>query len=175
MPQTLLNTTDIDRLLARMAALIHADLLDTDRIALIGIRSRGEILAARLALCLSGHHGLTVDRGALDITLYRDDFNQPAAGRFVMQPTEINFSIDNRPIVLVDDVLHTGRSVRAALDALIDLGRPDLIRLAVLVDRGQHEFPIAADYVGKTLEVPSDRKVIVHLAESDDEDRVFLG
>ena len=142
--------------------------------ALIGIRSRGETIAQRLQDALQKRWKRPVDRGTLDITLYRDDLNQMGYQQPTVRSTEIPFSIDDRPLVLVDDVLNTGRSVRAALDALVDLGRPKAIRLAVLVDRGHRELPISADFVGATFEAPRDKRVNVYVREVDDREEVVV-
>jgi pyrimidine operon attenuation protein/uracil phosphoribosyltransferase len=144
-------------------------------VALVGIRSRGEILAQRLANDLQRRTpDGAIDVGALDITMYRDDLTSRRAIT-IPQGTEMNFRLDGRIVVLVDDVLQSGRSVRAALDALVDFGRPRLIRLAILVDRGLREFPIAADYVGLKIEqAADDQKVVVHLRPTDQEDAVYL-
>ena len=142
---------------------------------IIGVRSRGEILAQRLAGRLAERLGRPVPCGTLDITLYRDDLNAPhSTGHPLVQPTEIGFDIDDKTVILVDDVLHTGRSVRAALSALIDLGRPKAIRLAVLVERGGREFPIQADYIGYRAEVEPGQVVQVNLIESDGKDEVVV-
>jgi len=144
-------------------------------IAVIGIRSRGEILAQRLSEQLSTKLGKDVPCGTLDITLYRDDLNSPQS---IAQPqvrtTEIGFDIDDKIIILVDDVLYTGRSARAAMDALIDLGRPRAIRLAVLVDRDGREFPIQADYAGYKSDADPGNLVQVNLVESDGKDEVII-
>ncbi|MBN2377651.1 MAG: bifunctional pyr operon transcriptional regulator/uracil phosphoribosyltransferase PyrR, partial [Sedimentisphaerales bacterium] len=139
-----------------------------------GIRSRGEILAERLRVKLEALGAAGVDCGTLDITLYRDDLDQMGYQQPTVRSTEIDFDINDRVIVLVDDVLNTGRSIRAALDALIDFGRPKAIRLAVLVDRGARELPIAADFVGKVIEAPADKRVQVYLSEVDDTEKVIL-
>jgi pyrimidine operon attenuation protein/uracil phosphoribosyltransferase len=145
-------------------------------VALVGIRSRGEVLAQRLAVEIERQRPAwgKIDVGALDITMYRDDI---ATGRAITIPqgTEMNFRLDGRHVVLVDDVLQSGRSVRAALDALVDFGRPKVIRLAILVDRGRREFPIAADYIGMKVEAESPgQKIVVHLKPTDSEDAVYL-
>jgi len=180
--QTLLDGGQIGQLVAAMAGEIAADpvfQLKNDgeqRVALVGIRSRGEILAQRLAAALSEKLGprIGIDLGALDITMYRDDLSSRRAIT-IPQGTEMNFRLDDRPVVLVDDVMATGRSVRAALDALIDFGRPRLIRLAVLIDRGGREYPIAADYVGlNVVETDAAKNVVVHLKPRDPEDAVYL-
>jgi len=140
---------------------------------LVGIRTRGVPLARRLAGLLAQPEAGEPAVGALDITLYRDDLTTIAA-QPVMKGTDIPVSIDGRTVVLVDDVLYTGRTVRAALDELIDFGRPSRIELAVLVDRGHRELPIRADYVGEGLTTTRDESVQVLLAEEDGEDRVLL-
>jgi len=144
-------------------------------LALVGIRRRGVPLAARLKEIIKEIEGRDVPMGILDITLYRDDLMKTAVGpQPIVRRTEIPFSIDGRHIVLVDDVLYTGRTIRAALDALIDFGRPSTIQLVVLVDRGHRELPIKADYVGKN--VPTSRRETIHvrLAEIDGADEVTL-
>lgn len=180
--QTLLDAGQIEQLLAALADDILADPLfhsPEAPVALVGIRSRGELLAQRLAgLIASRKRGTgpapAIDVGAVDITLYRDDLASRAAIT-IPQGTELNFALDDRPIILVDDVLETGRSVRAALDALVDFGRPRLIRLAVLIDRGGREFPISANYVGlHVTETSATQKIIVRLKPTDSEDGVYL-
>jgi len=144
-----------------------------DRIAVIGIRSRGEILAKRLSDILSKKLKTKIPCGTLDITLYRDDINNPHGdSQLIVRSTEIGFDIDDKIIILVDDVLYTGRSIRAAMDALIDLGRPKAIRLAVLVERAGRELPIAADFAGLKIDLPAEKNVQVNLMESDGKDRV---
>jgi pyrimidine operon attenuation protein/uracil phosphoribosyltransferase len=139
------------------------------------VRTRGVHIARRLARALHDITGLDVPTGALDITLYRDDLMRHAVGpQPLVRKTEIPFSIDDRKILLVDDVLYTGRTTRAALDALIDFGRPKAIQLIVLVDRGHRELPIKADYVGKNLPTTSDESVQVRLQEIDEQDEVLL-
>jgi len=144
-------------------------------IAIIGIRSRGEILALRLSRLLSDKLGKEVPCGTLDITLYRDDLNSPQGNEQPqVRTTEIGFDVNDKIIILVDDVLYTGRSARAAMDALIDLGRPQAIRLAVLVDRAGREFPIQADFAGYKTDVAPGELVQVNLTESDGKDQVVV-
>jgi pyrimidine operon attenuation protein/uracil phosphoribosyltransferase len=143
------------------------------RLALVGIRSRGVPLARRLARLIAEAAGAEPAVGALDIALYRDDFTSLAA-QPITKGTDILFSIDGRTVVLVDDVLYTGRTVRAALDQLIDFGRPARIELAVLVDRGHRELPIRADYVGRSLSTSRDEAVQVWVHEEDGRDEVVL-
>src|ERR687895_307070 len=165
----------IARTLTRIAHEIVERNKGVESLALIGVRTRGVHLARRLALSLREITGHDVPTGALDITLYRDDLMRHAVGpQPLVRSTEIPFSIDNRKILLVDDVLYTGRTTRAALDALIDFGRPRSIQLIVLVDRGHRELPIKADYVGKNLPTSPDESVQVRLLEIDGQDEVVL-
>ena len=146
-----------------------------DEVALVGIRTRGVPIARRLATSIADISGHEVSTGALDITLYRDDFMRHAVGaQPLVRKTEIPFSIDDKRILLVDDVLYTGRTIRAALDALIEFGRPKTIQLVVLVDRGHRELPIKADYVGKNLPTSPSQSVQVHLTEIDGRDEVEI-
>jgi pyrimidine operon attenuation protein/uracil phosphoribosyltransferase len=141
----------------------------------VGIRTRGETLAGRIASLLQQRHYGALGRGVLDITLYRDDLSE-IGPRPMVRPTRIDIDLDARPLLLVDDVLFTGRSVRAALDALSDFGRPGVIRLAVLVDRGGRELPIQPDYVGlKLSDVPRTHHVQVRLRETDGVDEIEVG
>ena len=165
----------IGRTLARIAHEIVERNKGVDDLALVGVRTRGVPLARRLARSLKEITGHDVPTGALDITLYRDDLMRHAVGpQPTVRRTEIQFSIDNRKILLVDDVLYTGRTTRAALDALIDYGRPKGIQLIVLVDRGHRELPIKADYVGKNLPTSPEESVQVRLLEIDGQDEVVL-
>jgi pyrimidine operon attenuation protein / uracil phosphoribosyltransferase len=169
---------DADRMaraLTRMAHEILERNRGLDEIALVGIRTRGVPLARRISRSLHEINGDDVPTGALDITLYRDDLmRHPVGPQPVVRRTEIPFSIDSRKILLVDDVLYTGRTIRAALDALIDFGRPQAIQLVVLVDRGHRELPIKADYVGKNLPTSLKQSVQVHLQEIDGKDEVLI-
>src|SRR3954468_23867717 len=172
-----LDADRISRSLARIAHEILERNRGIDELALVGIRTRGVPLARRLAKAIKDISGHEPPCGALDITLYRDDLsgNTNAVGpQPVIHKTEINFSIDGKLILLVDDVLYTGRTIRAALDALIDFGRPRAIQLIVLVDRGHRELPIKADYVGKNIPTSSTQSVQVHLMEIDGVDEVLL-
>jgi len=146
---------------------------DLGKLALVGIQTRGAYLARRLARQLHEETGKEVPVGILDITLYRDDVHDIAAQPEVKE-TDLSFDIVDRPLVLVDDVLFTGRTVRSAMNALIDYGRPQCIRLAVLVDRGHRELPIGADYAGLVLKTQSDDVVDVNLKEIDEEDSIRL-
>jgi pyrimidine operon attenuation protein/uracil phosphoribosyltransferase len=165
----------ISRALVRIAHEIVERNRGVEQLAVIGVRSRGVPLARRIAAALKSISGDDVPVGALDITLYRDDLMRQAVGpQPIVRRTEIPFSIDNRVIVLVDDVLFTGRTTRAALDALIDFGRPRAIQLVVLVDRGHRELPIKADYVGKNVPTSRQESVQVKLRELDGVDEVVL-
>jgi pyrimidine operon attenuation protein/uracil phosphoribosyltransferase len=165
----------IGRTLTRIAHEIVERNKGTDDLALVGVRTRGVPIARRIARTLREITGDEIPTGALDITLYRDDLMRHAVGpQPLVRKTEIQFSIDNRKILLVDDVLYTGRTTRAALDALIDYGRPKAIQLIVLVDRGHRELPIKADYVGKNLPTSPEESVQVRLTEIDGEDEVVL-
>ena len=173
---------DADRIGRTLARIAH-EILERNRtsgrlvddLALIGVRRRGVPLAKRLARQIKEITGDDVPTGALDITLYRDDLTKNAVGlQPVVRRTEIPFSIDGRKILLVDDVLYTGRTTRAALDALIDYGRPKAIQLIVLVDRGHRELPIKADYVGKNLPTARAERVTVRLMEVDEIEDVLL-
>lgn len=172
-PQIVMDAASMDRALTRIAHEILEKHKGIEGLALVGIRSRGVPLAQRLASRIRAIEGHDVPVGVLDINLYRDDVTA-IADHPVLRKTEIPFSIQGRKIVLVDDVLFTGRTIRAALDALIDLGRPRLIQLCVLVDRGHRELPIRADYVGKNIPTSLDQQVRVCLDESDGRDVVEL-
>jgi pyrimidine operon attenuation protein / uracil phosphoribosyltransferase len=170
-----LDADRIGRTLARIAHEILERNHEVDQLALVGIRTRGVPLARRLARAIHQISGHEVPTGALDITLYRDDLMRTAVGaQPVIRKTEIPFSIDDKRILLVDDVLYTGRTIRAALDALIEFGRPRSIQLVVLVDRGHRELPIKADYVGKNLPTSLSQSVQVHLTEVDGRDEVEI-
>lgn len=171
----ILNSEQIGQVLNDLTAQIIADIGASVELAAIGIRSRGEIVAQRLAVLLAKQLGKDVASGTLDITLYRDDLNSPHGNSQPhVRTTEIGFNIDDKVIILVDDVLYTGRSTRAAMDALIDLGRPRAVRLAVLVDRGGRELPIQADYVGYKTDAAPGKLVQVNLVESDGKDEVVI-
>ncbi len=172
-PKIVMTPDDIRRSLARIAHEIIERNKTTEHLILVGMRTRGVPLAKRLAANMEKPDGLKIPVGALDISLYRDDLSslnpQPT-----VQRTDIPVNIDGKSVVLVDDVLYTGRSTRAAMDALIDLGRPQSIQLAVLVDRGHRELPIRADYVGKNIPSSRDEEIQVQLVETDGIDGVFI-
>jgi pyrimidine operon attenuation protein/uracil phosphoribosyltransferase len=170
---TLLDARAMDRTLRRMADEILELNDGTDGLILVGIQRRGVQLADRIARLIEDREGVIARRGALDITLYRDDL-QTVGPRPVVGPTDIPGDMDNARVVIVDDVLYTGRTVRAALDELADFGRPARIALAVLVDRGGRELPIHADVVGKRVDLRSDQRVDVLVAELDGRDAVIV-
>ena len=172
MPQVM-DADRMSRALTRIAHEILERNRGLDEIALVGIRTRGVPLARRLARALKEINGDDVPTGALDITLYRDDLmRHPVGPQPVVRRTEIPFSLDDKLILLVDDVLYTGRTIRAALDALIDFGRPRAIQLVALVDRGHRELPIRADYVGRNIPTSRRESVQVRLMEIDGRDEV---
>ena len=169
----ILDKDTIKRSLMRLAHEILEKNKGKENLCIIGIRNRGAHLAKRLVDCIGAIEGEAVPCGALDITLYRDDLTLIASGP-VVHKTEIDFDITDKNIILVDDVLYTGRTVRAALDALIDFGRPKIIQLAVLIDRGHRELPIRADYVGKNIPTAAGETVDVRLTETDGIDEVVV-
>ena len=170
-----LDADRINRTLTRIAHEILERNRGVDELAFVGIRTRGVPIAKRLARAIRDINRHDVPTGALDITLYRDDLMRHAVGpQPLIRKTEIPFSIDDKKILLVDDVLYTGRTIRAALDALIDFGRPKAIQLVVLVDRGHRELPIKADYVGKNVPTSPTQSVQVHLTEVDGRDEVEI-
>ena len=167
-----LDAAALDRALTRIAHEILERNGGAKDVTFVGLRTRGVTLAQRLAAKIAQIDGTTMPVGTLDITLYRDDLDM--RGVPVIRGTDIPFSIKSKTVVLVDDVLYTGRTIRAALDAIIDLGRPKMVQLAILVDRGHRELPIRPDYVGKNLPTSSRESVAVRLREHDGEDRVVI-
>ena len=169
----ILNKRDMVRIITRLAHEILEKNRGTENLVIVGLRTRGAYLAERISKKIKEIEQVEIPTGYLDVTLYRDDFRtrlkQPS-----VEVTNIPFEIDNKNIVLVDDVLYTGRTVRAALDALMDFGRPARIYLAVLVDRGHRDLPIKADFVGKNIPTSIGEEVRVKITEIDDEDAVYL-
>lgn len=170
----ILNAEDIRRAVRRIAHEIIERNRDLHSIVLVGLHTRGVPLAERLAAAIEEFEGQRIAVGTLDIGLYRDDLAQIDVSRSRIQPTDMPMDIEGKSVVLVDDVLFTGRSIRAALDALTDFGRPAAIQLAVLVDRGHRELPIRADYVGKNIPTSLNEDVQVLLQETDAEDEVRI-
>lgn len=169
----LMSASEIDRTLVRLAHEILEHTTDQEKLALVGIRRRGVPLAHRLAAKIEAIEGKAVPVGVLDIRLYRDDLST-IANQPVLNSTEIPFSLTGLDVVLTDDVLFTGRTVRAALNALFDHGRPGRVQLLTLIDRGHRELPIAATYVGRKIQTRRNEIVEVKLKEVDDEERVLL-
>jgi pyrimidine operon attenuation protein / uracil phosphoribosyltransferase len=172
--RTQYDQADVRRAVDHLAAKVAAAFNPALPLVIVGIRTRGHTVADRLSDILQRGSFSRVERGVLDITLYRDDLSE-IGPRPMVRPTQLSTDINDKPLLLVDDVLFTGRSIRAALDALSDFGRPSAIRLAVLVDRGGRELPIAADFVGLSLpDVPPDHRVNVRLDEIDGKDEIVV-
>ncbi|PID73485.1 MAG: bifunctional pyr operon transcriptional regulator/uracil phosphoribosyltransferase [Desulfobacterales bacterium] len=169
----ILNADEISRILNRMAHALLEGRRGAESLALVGIHSRGVFLSRRLAGIIAAGGGASPPLGEMDISLYRDDWTRIGEASRI-RDTRIPFAVEGRRIVLVDDVLFTGRTIRAALDALIDFGRPARIELAVLIDRGHRELPIQADYTGRSVETRKSETVNVRLAESDGTDDVLI-
>jgi len=170
---SVMEAADFKRALTRIAHEIVERNKGAEDLVIVGIRTRGAPLAERIARAIGAFEGIEVPSGALDVTLYRDDvaLRRPRS----LEATTVPADIDGKVVVLVDDVLYTGRTIRAAFDALLDLGRPRAIRLSVLVDRGHRELPIRPDHVGKNLPTASDEVVKVKVEEIDGEDAVLIG
>jgi pyrimidine operon attenuation protein/uracil phosphoribosyltransferase len=171
--KTIMTAVDIRRTLARIAHEIIERNHSIEQLVLVGMHTRGVPLAQRLAADIEDFEGVKVSVGALDISLYRDDLNS-LTSQPIVKHTDIPTDIDGKSVILVDDVLYTGRSARAALDALFDLGRPHSIQLAVLVDRGHRELPMRADYVGKNIPSSRHEEIKVKLMETDNRDEVAI-
>ncbi len=177
--QALLDADAISKALSRIAHELIERSDDLERVALVGIQTRGVPLASRLRRLVAERSGAELALGALDITFHRDDVHvrdggRPPGRQPIVRATSLPFSLEGKTVVLVDDVLYTGRTIRAAIDALLDFGRPARVQLAVLVDRGHREFPIRPDYVGKNLPTARDERIQVELVEVDEIDRVLL-
>jgi len=169
----IMDSRKIKRVVLRMATEIIERNRNLNNLAIVGIRTRGVQLGKRIAKLIKESEGVEIPFGVLDITLYRDDFSELETQHMVKK-TEINFPVTNKDVLLIDDVLFTGRTIRAAMDSLIDLGRPKSIQLLVLIDRGHKELPIRADYVGKFLPTSRRELVHVHLKEIDGNDEVLI-
>jgi pyrimidine operon attenuation protein/uracil phosphoribosyltransferase len=176
MPEkVLLTSREVGRALARIAHEIVERNKGAEGVVLVGMRTRGVPLAKRIAEIIEGFEGTPIPVGTLDIGLYRDDISPSELKSANQSHTDITTSITDRRVILVDDVLYTGRSIRAAMDALMDVGRPSSIQLAVLIDRGHRELPIRADYVGKNIPSSIDEEIQVQLEEIDGVDEVVIG
>jgi len=178
-PKILLDDAALARTLSRIAHELIERNADLDHLALVGIHTRGVPIANRLRLLVAERSGITVDTGAVDITFHRDDVlarggGSPLHSQPLVRGTELDFALEGKTVVLVDDVLYTGRTIRAAIDALLEYGRPARVQLAVLIDRGHRELPIRPDYVGKNVPTSSNERVSVELSEIDGQDRVLL-
>ncbi|MEZ0482552.1 bifunctional pyr operon transcriptional regulator/uracil phosphoribosyltransferase PyrR [Planococcus sp. SSTMD024] len=171
----ILDDKAIGRAITRIAHEIIERNKGIDGCILVGIKTRGAFIAKRLAEKIEQIEGKAILTGELDITLYRDDLSQKNPGQEpLVQQVDIEHSIKDQKVILVDDVLYTGRTVRAAMDAVMDLGRPAQIQLAVLIDRGHRELPIRSDYVGKNIPTSSEERIVVEMTESDSTDRVTI-
>ena len=175
----MLDAESIERTLTRIAHELIEQADDLERVALVGIHCRGVPIAERLRKLIAERAGVEVDLGVIDITFYRDDVQvrggeAPLHPQPVVRATSLDFPLEGKTCILVDDVLYTGRTIRAAIEALFDYGRPERVQLAVLVDRGHRELPIRPDYVGKNLPTSRRERIEVHLAEVDGEDSVLL-
>jgi pyrimidine operon attenuation protein/uracil phosphoribosyltransferase len=169
----ILSASQLGEALDRLYQSVLNDVDQNDHAAIVGIRTRGETLASRIVERLKQDRpDAVIQRGVLDITFYRDDLSRRRRAPLV-RATEIDFDLDDCHVILIDDVLQTGRSIRAALDALNDFGRPAVVRLGVLIDRGGRELPIMADYVGQTLTAPDGARIHVRLKENDDKEGLF--
>jgi len=178
-PKILLDDAALARTLSRIAHELIERNADLDHLALVGIHTRGVPLADRLRQLVAERSGFTVDTGAVDITFHRDDVlarggESPLHAQPLVRGTELDFALEGKTVVLVDDVLYTGRTIRAAIDALLEYGRPARVQLAVLIDRGHRELPIRPDYVGKNVPTSSSERVSVEVREIDGQDRVLL-
>src|SRR4026207_1242897 len=172
-PKRILNASKISSIFERFRKEMSRPCASLDQVVFIGVRTRGPYVAKRLAVLIKKRHAVSVPVGEMDITLYRDDLNALLPGGTI-DHTRIPFDIANKVVVLFDDALYTGRNVRAAVDHLIDLGRPRMIHLAVIIDRGGRELPIAANYVGKKISLASEGNVQVKLKEVDKTDEVLV-
>ena len=171
--RVIMSSLDIDLAIQRISLQIMEKNLGGDAMAIVGIHTCGVYVARRIHACIAQQSGLPVPFGSLDINLYRDDWSLMSQNPIV-KTTDISFDVDNTNLVLVDDVIFTGRTIRAAMDAIMDLGRPASIQLAVLIDRGHRELPIRADYVGKNIPTAKNEEIKVYVKEVDGEDKVTI-
>ncbi len=171
--KTILNDQDFKRIITRMSHEIIEKHKGTKNLALVGIQTRGDFLAKRLADQIQKIEAVTLPVGSMDINMYRDDWTK-ISHQPIVRPSNIPFSMDDMDIILVDDVLFTGRTIRAAMDALMDFGRPSRIELAILIDRGHRELPIQADYIGLSRDTEHQDMINVMVAEHDKQDMVYI-
>ncbi|MBC8439218.1 MAG: bifunctional pyr operon transcriptional regulator/uracil phosphoribosyltransferase PyrR [Deltaproteobacteria bacterium] len=171
--KTILNDQDFKRIITRMSHEIIEKHKGTKNLALVGIQTRGDFLAKRLADQIRKIEAVTLPVGSMDINMYRDDWTK-ISHQPIVRPSNIPFSVDDMDIILVDDVLFTGRTIRAAMDALMDFGRPSRIELAILIDRGHRELPIQADYKGLSIDTEHQDMINVLVAEHDKHDMVYI-
>ena len=169
----LLNKKDIDKAILRISHEIMECNLSSDSLAVIGIRTRGEFIARKIVSIIKRNYSIEINFGILDVTFYRDDFSSNL-GSPKIGPSEISFDVNNKNIILIDDVLYTGRTIRAAIDEIFSFGRPDTIKLGVLVDRGHRELPIRADFIGKNFPTSNNEHVHVLVDEVDNKEEVNL-
>lgn len=170
--KTILNDQDFKRIITRISYEIIEKHKGVQNLALVGIQTRGDFLAKRIGDQIKTLEGMIVPVGSMDINMYRDDWTK-ISHQPTVRPSNIPFSVDDKSIILVDDVLYTGRTIRAAMDALMDFGRPSRIELAVLVDRGHRELPIQADYKGIFVDTEHEEMIHVHVQERDNQDLVY--
>lgn len=170
---TLLNQEDIDKVLLRLSHEIMECKISDDSLAIVGIRTRGEYIARKIISNIRKHYNVDIDFGILDVTFYRDDFSSHL-GSPEVGPSDIPFDVNNKNIILIDDVLYTGRTIRAAIDELFSFGRPNTIKLGVLIDRGHRELPIKADYIGKNFPTSNNEHIHVLVHEVDNKEEVNL-
>jgi len=169
-----LDKKSVQRILSRMSHEILEHNKGVDNLVLIGISTGGDILSERLNECINTIEGVTLPIGVIDVTLYRDDIRQ-GADQQTLHKTDISFSLEGKDVILIDDVLYTGRTIRAAMDALMDFGRPKTIQLAAFIDRGHRELPIRADYVGKNVPTAAEEKVILKITQDGDDSAIITG
>ena len=170
---TLIDSTQIENILARISHEIIEKNINLDELCIIGIQSRGDILSNRIVDLINKNKSCKIKSGHIDVTFYRDDF-MSNLGSHKIGPSNINFDINDLNVIIIDDVLYTGRTIRAAMDEIFSYGRPKSIQLGVLVDRGHRQLPIKANYVGKNIPTSSEQNVLVHVKEVDDIDEVVL-